>query len=201
MLFAAYCDFILARRIVSGNKRQRQAEKGRTMGARTVKFETSLGDILIELFDEKSPETVRNFLSYVGDGFYDGTIFHRVIPGFVVQGGGMMPGLKEKDTKDPIKNEAANRVKNLRGTLSMARTSAPDSASSQFFINLADNESLDHRSQDPRSYGYCVFGKVVEGMDTVDAMARAATGTRSPHQDVPKEDIVLKKAVLATPKS
>lgn len=158
-----------------------------------VKFETSLGSIVIELFEESCPITTANFLSYVRSSFYDGTIFHRVIPGFVVQGGGMLPGLKQKENGDPIKNEAAKGPANLRGSLSMARTSDPDSATSQFFINLADNKSLDYRGPGPGA-GYAVFGKVVEGMEAVDAMAKQATGSRFPHQDVPKEDIVLLKA-------
>ncbi|MCX7023195.1 MAG: peptidylprolyl isomerase [Spirochaetes bacterium] len=164
------------------------------MTSTKVKFETSMGDILIEMLDEASPLTVANFVRYVRDGFYDGTVFHRIIPGFVVQGGGMLPGLVEKDTRPPVRNEAANREPNKRGTLSMARTSDPDSASSQFFINLADNKALDHGSPTPRGYGYCVFGKVVEGMETVDAMAKLSTGDRHPHQNVPLEDVLLKKA-------
>ncbi len=162
----------------------------------TVKFETSLGDILIAMYEDKSPLTAENFVRYVKDGFYDGTIFHRIIPGFVVQGGGMLPGLKEKDTRKPIRNEAANRVSNRRGTLSMARTSDPDSASSQFFINLVDNDRLDHSAPTPQGYGYCVFAEVTSGMDVVDAMARAKTGDRFPHQNVPLEDIVLEKATV-----
>ncbi len=160
-----------------------------------VALETSLGSILIELFEDKTPITTENFLAYVRSGFYDGTIFHRVIPGFVVQGGGLLPGLKDKEkTRAPIVNEAAKGPANTRGTLSMARTSAPDSATSQFFINLVDNRSLDYRGGGASGAGYCVFGKVIEGMDVVDAMAKVATGSRFPHQDVPKTDIVLLKA-------
>ena len=162
-----------------------------------VQFETSLGSLVIELFEDSCPVTTANFLDYVRSGFYDGTIFHRVIPGFVVQGGGKLPGLKEKDKgKAPIKNEAAKGPANSRGTLSMARTSDPDSATSQFFINLVDNKSLDYSGPGPRGAGYAVFGKVVEGMEAVDAMAKVATGSRFPHQDVPKEDIVLVKATV-----
>ena len=164
------------------------------MAAARVRFETSLGDIVIELFEKECPGTTANFLGYVKSGFYDGTIFHRVIPGFVAQGGGMLPGMKEKETGDPIKNEASGAPQNVRGTLAMARTSDPDSATSQFYINLKDNTSLNYVG--PRNPGYCAFGKVVEGMDTVDAMAKVPTGMRPPHGDVPKEDILLKKASL-----
>jgi cyclophilin family peptidyl-prolyl cis-trans isomerase len=161
-----------------------------------VKFETSMGDVTVELFEAECPATTKNFKEYVESGFYDGTIFHRVIPGFVVQGGGMMPGLKEKDARDPISNEAAKAPSNARGTLAMARTSDPDSATSQFYINLSDNKALDYAGGGPRGAGYCAFGKVVEGMEAVDKMAAAPTGRRPPHADVPREDIVLKKATL-----
>jgi peptidyl-prolyl cis-trans isomerase B (cyclophilin B) len=161
-----------------------------------LRFETSMGDITIELFEGECPITTKNIIEYVKSGFYDGTIFHRVIPGFVVQGGGMLPGLKEKDTREPIVNEAAKAPSNARGTLAMARTSDPDSATSQFYINLSDNKALDYSGGGARGAGYCAFGKVVAGMDIVDKMAAAATGRRPPHSDVPREDIVLKKAVL-----
>ena len=159
-----------------------------------VKFETSMGDITIELFEAECPITAKNFLEYVNSAFFDGTIFHRIIPGFVVQGGGMLPGLKQKDTRDPIVNEAAKAPANARGTLAMARTSDPDSATSQFYINLSDNRSLDYTGRGPAGAGYCAFAKVVEGMDIVDKMAAAPTGRRPPHSDVPREDIVLAKA-------
>jgi len=161
-----------------------------------VKFETSMGAITIELFESECPITTKNFIEYVKSGFYDGTIFHRIIPGFVVQGGGMLPGLKQKDTKDPILNEAAKAPANARGTLAMARTSDPDSATSQFYINLSDNRSLDCTGRGPSGAGYCAFAKVVEGMDTVDKMAAAPTGKRPPHADVPRDDILLTKASL-----
>lgn len=168
------------------------------MASTRIRFETSMGDMTIELFDETCPVTAANFADYVRSGFYDGTIFHRVIPGFVVQGGGMLPGMVQKETGEPIRNEAAKAPKNLRGTLSMARTSDPDSATSQFFINLVDNRSLDYQGPGMMGAGYCVFGKVVEGIEAIDKMAAAPTGRRPPHADVPKEDIVLKKAsVLA----
>jgi cyclophilin family peptidyl-prolyl cis-trans isomerase len=164
------------------------------MAAARVRFETSLGDIVVELFEKECPITTANFLAYVKSGFYDGTIFHRVIPGFVAQGGGMLPGMKEKDGNDPIKNEAAHAPANLRGTLAMARTSDPDSASSQFYINLRDNASLNYSGR--ANPGYCAFAKVVEGMEVADAMAKEPTGNRGPHGDVPKTDILLKKASL-----
>ncbi len=157
-----------------------------------VKFETSLGDFVVELLTDDAPVTVRNFLQYVDDGHFDGTVFHRVIPGFVIQGGGMNADMEQKKTRKPIENEATNGLKNLRGTLSMARTNDINSATSQFFVNLADNAFLDH--QGPRNYGYAVFGKVVEGMDVVDAIAAVRTGRRRGHDDVPVEPIVVNAA-------
>ncbi len=161
-----------------------------------VRFETSMGGITIELFEAECPITAKNFIEYVNSGFFDGTIFHRVIPDFVVQGGGMLPGLKQKDTRDPIANEAAKAPANSRGTLAMARTSDPDSATSQFYINLSDNRSLDYTGRGPSGAGYCAFAKVIEGMDIVDKMAAVSTGRRPPHSDVPSADIVLTKATL-----
>jgi len=159
-----------------------------------VLFETTLGNIVIELDDEKAPNSAKNFADYARSGFYDGTIFHRIIPGFVVQGGGMESGMNQKKGREPIRNEATNGLKNLRGTLSMARTNDPHSATSQFFINLADNAALDHKAPTGAGWGYAVFGKVVSGMETVDAMAAVSTGSRGMHSDVPREDIVLTKA-------
>ncbi len=156
-----------------------------------VRFDTSLGPILVELFEAECPLTTANFLGYVRSGHYDGTIFHRVIPGFVVQGGGMLPGMVEKETGEPIANEAAKAPSNERGTLAMARTQDPDSATCQFYINLSNNRALDYKGGGPAGAGYCAFGKVVEGMDVVDAMAAKPTGRRFPHSDVPKDDIVL----------
>lgn len=161
-----------------------------------VKFSTSLGDVLIEMYPEKAPVTVKNFLQYVEDGFYDGTIFHRVIPGFVVQGGGMQSGMVQKTTRDPIKNEADNGLKNLVGSLSMARTNDPDSASSQFFINLKNNEFLDHTAKTPQGWGYAVFAAVTEGMHVVEKMAGVTTTSIGGHQDVPVEDVVIIKAEI-----
>jgi peptidyl-prolyl cis-trans isomerase B (cyclophilin B) len=162
-----------------------------------VLFETTLGKILIELDDVKAPNTAKNFADYVRSGFYDGTIFHRIIPGFVVQGGGMLPGMEQKKGEAPIRNEATNGLKNLRGTLSMARTNDPHSATSQFFINLNDNAALDHKAPTGAGWGYAVFGEVVEGMDVVDAMAKVPTGQRGMHGDVPKNDILVLKATIA----
>jgi cyclophilin family peptidyl-prolyl cis-trans isomerase len=158
-----------------------------------VVTETSLGTIKIELFADKAPITVKNFLAYVADKHYDGVIFHRVIPNFMIQGGGFEPGMKEKKTKAPIKNESTNGEANLRGTLAMARTNVPDSASSQFFINLKDNGFLD-KAQAQDRVGYCVFGKVTEGMDVVDKIAAVRTGKKGPHGDVPVEDVTIKSA-------
>jgi cyclophilin family peptidyl-prolyl cis-trans isomerase len=158
-----------------------------------VLIETSMGDIEVELFQDKAPVTVKNFLSYVDDKFYDGVIFHRVISNFMIQGGGMEPGLKEKKTKDEIKNEADNRLSNERGTIAMARKGDPDSASAQFFINVADNsKGLDHKSNKPEEFGYCVFGKVTKGMDVVDKIKEVETQSRGGHRDVPVKDVVIK---------
>ncbi len=160
-------------------------------------FKTSLGSFDIELFADKSPATVKNFVDYIESGFFDGTIFHRVIPGFMIQGGGMTPGLKEKATRAPIKNEADNGVTNVRGSISMARTSDPHSATCQFFINLVDNKPLNYRSKDQSGWGYCAFGMVTSGMDVVDAIAAVETGNRFPHQNVPKTDVVIESATVA----
>ncbi|RNC73309.1 MAG: peptidyl-prolyl cis-trans isomerase [Desulfuromonadales bacterium] len=159
-----------------------------------VVIETSQGSITIELFKDKAPITVRNFLSYVKDGYYDGLIFHRVIKGFMVQGGGLDENMQQKKTKFAIKNEATNGLKNTRGTLAMARTAVVDSATSQFFINLVDNAFLDHTGKTPDMFGYAVFGQVVEGMDVVDTMAQVKTGNRAGHSDVPVENIFITSA-------
>jgi peptidyl-prolyl cis-trans isomerase B (cyclophilin B) len=159
-----------------------------------VILHTNHGDITIDLDAENSPETVRNFLQYVRDGHYDGTLFHRVIPGFMIQGGGFAAGMQQKATRAPVANEAANGVKNTRYSLAMARTSDPHSATAQFFINVADNDFLDHKGPSPQGWGYCVFGKVVQGMDVVDRIKAVATGSAGMHQDVPKDDVVITKA-------
>jgi len=157
-----------------------------------VQLETSQGTITLELYEDKAPETVKNFLTYVDDGYYDGTVFHRVINGFMIQGGGFTTDISRKPgTRAPIKNEADNGLKNLRGTLAMARTSDPHSATAQFFINHVDNAFLDHSSKDRRGWGYCVFGKVVEGMDVVDKIADTPTGVRNNMPNVPVANVVI----------
>nr|WP_244147267.1 peptidylprolyl isomerase [Desulfonatronovibrio hydrogenovorans] len=156
-------------------------------------MQTNHGDVTIELEADRAPVTVENFLNYIEKGFYNETIFHRVIPGFMIQGGGMTEGMAEKKTDPPIKNEAKNGLLNMRGTLAMARTQDKDSATSQFFINLADNHFLDHGARD---FGYAVFARVVEGMDVVDKMAQVQTGKWGFHDDVPKEPVIIKKIEL-----
>ena len=154
------------------------------------------GVVTLELDEQKAPKSVANFLSYVKKGHYDGTIFHRVIDGFMIQGGGFAPGMTQKPTDAPIENEADNGLKNVKYSVAMARTSAPHSASAQFFINVADNDFLDHKSPTPQGWGYAVFGKVVGGQDIVDRLKGVATGNRGGHGDVPKQDVVLEKAVV-----
>jgi cyclophilin family peptidyl-prolyl cis-trans isomerase len=156
-----------------------------------VRFETSLGSFTLELDAAKAPGTVENFLAYVDEGFFDGLIFHRVIPGFMIQGGGMLPDMGQKKNKSPIKNEAKNGLKNKRGTVAMARTNDPHSATSQFFINLSDNDFLDASAGND---GYAVFGHVVEGLDTIDRIAKERTGRRKGHDDVPVTDVVIQSA-------
>ena len=160
---------------------------------KVVTFETTMGPIVIELFEEDAPITTKNFLDYANSGFYDGTIFHRVIPGFVIQGGGLEPGMQDKKGNLPIENEANNGQKNLKWSLSMARTSDPHSATSQFFINLENNPNLDHTSETPQGWGYAVFGTVIEGFETIEAIASVSTKSAGHHQDVPLEDITVKK--------
>jgi peptidyl-prolyl cis-trans isomerase B (cyclophilin B) len=159
-----------------------------------VKLHTSLGIITVDLDEAKAPDTVRNFLEYVNSGFYDNTIFHRVIDGFMVQGGGFEPGMKQKATREPIKNEATNGLSNTQYTVAMARMPNPHSASSQFFINVGDNDFLDHSAPTPQGWGYCVFGRVVEGKDVVDQIKKVQTGRRGMHDDVPVQDVVIEKA-------
>jgi len=157
-----------------------------------VVLDTSNGKITIELLQDKAPVTVKNFLRYVDEKFYDGTIFHRVIPDFMIQGGGFEPGMKEKKTHAPIENEAGNGLSNARGTIAMARTPEPNSATAQFFINVKDNRPLDRGQADPA--GYAVFGRVIDGMDVVDAIRRVETGRRGPHGDVPVQDVIIRSA-------
>ena len=161
-----------------------------------VQLTTNHGVITLALNEEKAPKTVANFKSYVEAGHYDGTIFHRVIKNFMIQGGGMEPGMNQKATQAPIENEAANGLKNKRGSIAMARTSDPHSATAQFFINTVDNDFLDFKSPSGQGWGYCVFGEVTEGMDVVDKIRAVATGNQGFHQDVPKEDVVIEKAAI-----
>jgi peptidyl-prolyl cis-trans isomerase B (cyclophilin B) len=163
-----------------------------------IKLTTNHGPITLELDTENAPKTTANFIAYVNAGHYDGTIFHRVINGFMIQGGGMSVGMKEKETQAPIENEAASTsqvgLTNERGTIAMARTSDPHSATSQFFINVADNDFLNHKSASGQGWGYCVFGRVVDGMDVVDKIKNVKTGNKGFHQDVPVEDVIIEKA-------
>jgi len=173
-------------------------DSGDKMSNPIIKMETSKGTMMIELDAEKAPNSSANFVEYVKDGFYDGVIFHRVIPNFMVQGGGMNPDMSEKaNKKAPIKNEANNGLKNDRGTLAMARTNDPHSASSQFFINLKDNDFLNHTSESQAGWGYAVFGKVTEGLETIDEIAKVQTGNKGPHGDVPVEEVTIIKATIA----
>jgi peptidyl-prolyl cis-trans isomerase B (cyclophilin B) len=169
-------------------------EKGQEKPARpTVVMETSEGNIHIELWPDKAPATVKNFLQYVDEGFYNGTVFHRVIDGFMIQGGGFTPDMQQKQTRPPIKNEAAADLRNERGTIAMARTGVVDSATAQFFINVQDNPNLDHHDKTPRGFGYAVFGKVVEGMDVVDKIKKVSTTSSGMHQNVPAKPVVIRQ--------
>lgn len=159
-----------------------------------VRLHTNHGVIALELDKARAPETAKNFLAYVESGFYSNTVFHRVIDGFMIQGGGFEPGMKQKPTRAPVKNEADNGLKNDRYTIAMARTADPHSASSQFFINVSDNGFLNHTAPNPNGWGYCVFGKVVEGQGTVDKIKSVKTGKRGPHSDVPVEDVLIERA-------
>lgn len=159
-----------------------------------VLLNTNHGDITIKLFKDDAPATVENFLSYVQKGFYDNTIFHRIIDGFMIQGGGFEPGMEQKTTDEPIKNEANNGLSNKRGTLAMARTNDPHSATAQFFINVKDNDFLDFQAESMHGWGYCVFGEVAEGMDVVEKIKAVETGSAGFHQDVPVDDVIIHKA-------
>lgn len=161
-----------------------------------ITLHTNHGDIVIKLFSDKAPVTAANFLDYCRSGFYDGTIFHRVINGFMIQGGGFVSGMDQKETNAAIKNEANNGLKNTRGTLAMARTSAPHSATAQFFINVVDNDFLNFRSESGDGWGYCVFAEVVDGMDVVDSIKSVKTGRNGMHQDVPVEDVIIKNVTI-----
>ena len=165
---------------------------------RQVDLETSAGTIRVELDDEKAPETVKNFLTNVENGHYDGTVFHRVIKGFMIQGGGFEPGMKQKPTGSTIRNEASNGLKNTKYTLAMARTSEPHSATAQFFINAADNDFLNFKSETPQGWGYAVFGRVISGQDVVDQIERVRTGNRGGHADVPLDDVTITRATVVS---
>lgn len=169
---------------------------GAARGTIMVKLQTSKGDILLELYPQQAPVTVANFLQYVQDGFYDGTIFHRVINGFMIQGGGFDAQMRQKPTRAPIKNEADNGLSNDAYTIAMARTPVPDSATSQFFINVANNKNLNHTSKTPAGWGYAVFGRVVQGQDVVDAIKAVPTTTKGFHNDVPVEPVIILKATV-----
>ena len=169
---------------------------GRFLEKQMIRFTTNMGVIDIELDHERAPLTSANFETYVREGFYNGVIFHRVIPGFMIQGGGFLPGMHQKETHAPIQNEAVNGLKNDRYTIAMARTMDPHSATAQFFINVVDNDFLNHTSPTPQGWGYAVFGKVVAGTDVVDAIAKVKTGTRGFHGDVPREDVIIEKAEI-----
>lgn len=162
-----------------------------------IEMKTSKGNLTIELYQQEAPKTVENFLSYVKSGHFDGTIFHRVIPGFMVQGGGFTPDMSQKEVGDPIQNEADNGMKNTRGTLAMARTGNPHSATAQFFINTVDNSFLDHTGKNPRGWGYAVFGEVVDGMDVVDEIVKVPTANKGGHQNVPTEPVVIESVTVA----
>jgi len=171
-------------------------ERTDDMSRPRIEMKTSKGTLTIELYQEEAPKTVENFLSYVKSGHYDGTIFHRVIPGFMVQGGGFTPDMSQKDTGSPIQNEADNGMKNSRGTLAMARTGDPNSATAQFFINTVDNTFLDHTGKNPQGWGYAVFAEVVDGMDVVDAITKVPTGNKGGHQNVPTEPVVIESVTV-----
>ncbi len=163
-----------------------------------VELQTNHGNIKISLFEEKAPNTVKNFLAYVEDGFYDGTVFHRVISNFMIQGGGFTADMVQKETKPPVENEADNDLSNKVGSIAMARTNDPHSATAQFFINVAENSFLDFKSATAQGYGYCVFAEVVEGMDVVEKIKMVSTGNHGFHQDVPNEAVVIEKAIVVT---
>jgi len=181
---------------ISRESEEKAMEKGErgAVDRPVVVMETSEGEIRIELWPDKAPATVENFLQYVDDGFYENTLFHRVIDGFMIQGGGFTQGMNPKEPREPVRNEASKELKNARGTLAMARTSQVHSATSQFFINLEDNEFLDHRDKTSKGFGYAVFGRVVEGMEVVDRIAKKKTAKAGPHGDVPVEPVTILKA-------
>ena len=176
-------------------------DAGADAGAPKVRLDTSLGTIVLQLDRERAPQTVANFLQYVTDGFYDATIFHRVIEGFMIQGGGLDQAMGKKANRSPVENEADNGLKNVSGTIAMARTSDPHSATSQFFINVADNQSLDHTAKTPQGWGYAVFGRVVEGMETVDRIRETPTVRKAGRSDVPNVDVIIESATIVSESS
>ena len=176
-----------------------QAGNNEPKGGPVVLISTSLGDIKAALYEKEAPETVKNFLAYVNEKFYDGTIFHRVIPGFMIQGGGFTEAMEQKPPKPPIKNEATNKLKNETGTLAMARTDDINSATSQFFINVSDNEFLDHKNESMQGFGYAVFGKVIEGMDVVKKIEQVPTIRRGMHSDIPETPVIIKSITVVSP--
>ena len=190
---------VLRKLVLAGVVAAMTLGSGGPMGAQdnpVVVLETSLGSMTIELYRDRAPITVENFLRYAEGGFFEGTVFHRVIPNFMIQGGGLTPTLVEKETAEPIRNEAGNGLTNDRGTISMARTSVVDSATAQFFINLVDNPTLNHRGTDPRSFGYAVFGRLTGGLDVLDSIGAVPTQRQGPHQDVPVEPVVINSVTL-----
>lgn len=200
--------FLLASGLIGGQASAAEPAKTETStdkdaapaaaGNPVIVIDTSLGTIKAELWADKAPQTVKNFLAYTDEKSYDGTIFHRVISGFMIQGGGFTAAMKQKATHSPIKNEAKPELRNKRGTLAMARTAVVDSATSQFFINLVDNSSLNQRDRTPRGFGYCAFGKVIDGLDVVDKIGKVGTGTKGGYSDVPVEPVVIKSVRRAT---
>lgn len=185
-MFYRLCALVALSLILATAVRAEQAPR--------VKLTTSMGEVVLEMAPDKSPASVDNFLAYVRAGFYDGTLFHRVIDGFMIQGGGFSEDFSKRSTRDPVRNEADNGLRNVKGTVAMARTSDPHSATAQFFINLADNAFLDHRSPDPQGWGYTVFGRVVEGMDVVNRIGSVATGIRGSFSDVPLQPVMIQSA-------
>lgn len=182
--------------ILFSNKELHSMDTSSDIETKTVKLQTTAGDITLELYPDKAPVTVKNFIQYVDAGHYDGTIFHRVIDGFMIQGGGYTENLTQKPTNEPIVNEANNGLKNKRGTIAMARTNVVDSATAQFFINVVDNSFLDFKGENPHEFGYCVFGKVVDGMDVVDKIKSVETQSQGPYQDLPVKPIKIVKAKI-----
>lgn len=190
--------FVVAAVLILSGGVSLAADNVKKGGKPVVLLETSMGNIKIELYPDKAPITVKNFLAYVNEGHYDGLVFHRVIRNFMVQGGGFTPDMKEKrPAHQPIKNEAGNGLRNDRGTVAMARTGVVDSATAQFFINVVNNDFLNHKNETPQGFGYAVFGKVIEGMDVVDKIRNVPTGNAKMFQDVPKEHVTIRKASVA----